>query len=314
MASQVLTVNLVLTRDRRDEAWAIVSRLHGDPTNEDSQLYAREEFYQMTQQVQADAIAWAQGGNKQLFTKPSYRKRMWMGFFIQYAAQSTGAQVIYVYVITLYQDLGLTGGVPLILGAAYVTVATLSNFFGALIVDKVGRKPLLITGLAGCMISLTLETIMIARYAGTTNNAGLSMGVFFTFCFISFYGGGIDVVGYIYCSEIFPTHIRSQGVAWSLVGTFLSTLVYVEAAPTALANIQWKYYVTFICLTAINIAILYLWCPETKGLSLEEINGRFGDEVVVHFSDATEKQRMDLVEAIAIDDRKNVVSAGHKAV
>ncbi|KAK5013193.1 hypothetical protein LTR60_003995, partial [Cryomyces antarcticus] len=52
----------------------------------------------------------------------------------------------------------------------------------------------------------------------------------------------------------------------------------------------------------------------TKGLSLEEINGRFGDEVVVHFSDATEKQRMDLVEAIAIDDRKNVVSAGHKAV
>ncbi|TKA52875.1 hypothetical protein B0A49_11489 [Cryomyces minteri] len=304
----------LLTRDRRDEAWAIVSRLHGDPTNEDSRLYAREEFYQMTQQVQADAIAWAQGGNKQLFTKPSYRKRMWMGFFIQYAAQSTGAQVIYVYVITLYQNLGLTSGVPLILGAAYVTVATLSNFFGALIVDKVGRKPLLITGLAGCMISLTLETVMIARYAGTTNNAGLSMGVFFTFCFISFYGGGIDVVGYIYCSEIFPTHIRSQGVAWSLVGTFLSTLVYVEAAPTALANIQWKYYVIFICLTAINIAILYLWCPETKGLSLEEINGRFGDEVVVHFSDATEKQRIDLVQAVAIDDRKDAVSAGHKAM
>ena len=49
----------------------------------------------MTQQVQADASAWAQGGNRQLFNKPSYRKRMWMGFFIQYAAQSTGAQVIY---------------------------------------------------------------------------------------------------------------------------------------------------------------------------------------------------------------------------
>lgn len=42
---------------------------------------------------------------------------------------------------------------------------------------------------------------MIAEYAGTTNKAGLSMGVFFSFCFISFYGGGIDVVGYVYCCE-----------------------------------------------------------------------------------------------------------------
>ena len=122
-----------------------------------------------------------------------------------------------VYIITLYQNLGLTGGVPLILGAAYVTVAWLSNFAGALVLDKVGRKPLLskfiilmiwddhltslVTGLSGCMISLCLETAMIAQFAGTDNNAGLSMGVFFSFCFISFYGGGIDVVGYVYCCE-----------------------------------------------------------------------------------------------------------------
>ena len=45
--------------------------------------------------------------------------------------------------MSLYQNLGLSGGVPLILGAAYVTVATISNFIGALLLDKVGRKPLL---------------------------------------------------------------------------------------------------------------------------------------------------------------------------
>jgi len=124
---------------------------------------------------------------------------------------------------------------------------------------------------------------MIAQYAGTSNNAGLGMGVFFSFCFITFYGGGIDVVGYVYCSkfktrvtvqidvnnnhflgEIFPTHIRCQGVAWSLVGTFISTLVYVEAAPTALANIKWGYYIIFVVLTAINIVIIYFWCPEVS--------------------------------------------------
>lgn len=42
----------------------------------------------------------------------------------------------------MYQNLGVTGGVPLILGAAYVTVATVSNFVGAILLDRVGRKPL----------------------------------------------------------------------------------------------------------------------------------------------------------------------------
>ncbi|KAG0646295.1 Major facilitator superfamily transporter mfsA [Hyphodiscus hymeniophilus] len=251
-----------------DEAWAIVSRLHGGDQDEDSLLFAREEFYQMAQQVQADNAAWISGGyHRQIFTKPSYRKRIWMGFFIQYAAQSTGAQVIYVYIISLYQNLGLTGGIPLVLGAAYVTVATLSNFTGALLLDKIGRKPLF--------------------------------------------------------REIFPTHIRPQGVAWSLVGTFLSTLVYVEAAPTALANIKWGYYIIFIGLTLINIVILYLWCPEawakctdffskTKGLSLEEINEKFGDEVVVHLTNATDKQLEDLAHTIqAEQDEKIAMDHSH---
>jgi hypothetical protein len=90
-----LTCCTVLTRDRNDEAWEIIHRLHADDHTEESERFARAEFYQMVQQVQADSAAWAQGGNRQLFTKPSYRKRMWMGFFVQYAAQSTGAQVIY---------------------------------------------------------------------------------------------------------------------------------------------------------------------------------------------------------------------------
>jgi hypothetical protein len=41
-------------------------------------------------------------------------------------------------------------------------------------------------------------------------------------------------------------------------------LVYVEAAPTALANIKWKYYIIFVCLTFVNIVIVYFWCPEVR--------------------------------------------------
>lgn len=67
------------------------------------------------------------------------------------------------------------------------------------------------------MISLSLETAMIAQFAGTTNQAGLSMGVFFSFCFIAFYGGGIDVVGYVYCCK-FGSQI-ARGTHHSLTWT-----------------------------------------------------------------------------------------------
>ena len=55
-------------------------------------------------------------------------------------------------------------------------------------------------------------------------------------------------------------------MAWSIVGTFLSTLAYVEAAPTALANIEWRYYLIFIALTMIDIVVLWWWCPEVSDL------------------------------------------------
>ena len=73
----------MLTRDRRDEAWTIVQRLHGG-VGEKELKYAREEFYQMTHQVQADTAAWKAGGGwKGMLKNKSYQKRLWMGFFIQ---------------------------------------------------------------------------------------------------------------------------------------------------------------------------------------------------------------------------------------
>lgn len=108
------------------------------------------------------------------------------------------------------------------------------------------------------------------------------------------YGTCIDATTYVYCSEIFPTHLRSRGLSFGVAILFLSTIAYLEAAPTAFAVIEWRYYLLFICLTAINIPLIWYYFPETKGLSLEEIGEKFGDEVVVHLTDITAEQREQL--------------------
>ena len=123
-----------------------------------------------------------------------------------------------MYINQFYVTLGLSGVVPLVMGATYVTVATLGNMVGALILDRVGRKPLLLAGLAGCMVAVILETAFIAQFAGTDNQVALSFGVLFSFIFISFYGACIDVVGYVYCGTSFS--MNSANVSRNLSNTY----------------------------------------------------------------------------------------------
>lgn len=75
------------------------------------------------------------------------------------------------------------------------------------------------------MISLIFETALVAHYGGieNTNKAGSGAAVFFIFAFVTFYGAGLDVSSYVYCSEIFPTNIRAKGVGFSVAGLFLMT-------------------------------------------------------------------------------------------
>jgi hypothetical protein len=68
-------------------------------------------------------------------------------------------------------------------------------------------------------------TALTAHYAGVenTNKVGAGFAIAFLWVFTSFYGVGIDVPVYVYCSEIFPTNIRAHGVGVSIAGLYLMT-------------------------------------------------------------------------------------------
>lgn len=140
-------------------------------------------------------------------------------------------------------------------------------------------------------------TAMVASFAGTTNKAGNAMGVVFLYLFVTFYASCFDATSYVYCSEIFPTSLRAQGVSASIFGLFSMTLIYTEAAATAFANVGWKYYLVFIIMPACGIPFLAR-LPETKGLSLEEIAAVFGDEVALDLTHMTTNEKRLLEEEI----------------
>jgi hypothetical protein len=88
----------LLMKGRTEEAWTVISDLHADPKDPD-QEYARGEFYQMQKQTEMDRTlnpTW-----KQMFVKPSYRKRVVMGTFFAFIGQSTAILVVNNYVSTV---------------------------------------------------------------------------------------------------------------------------------------------------------------------------------------------------------------------
>ncbi|OCT51766.1 sugar transporter [Cladophialophora carrionii] len=306
----------LIARGRDAEGISILQKLHATADDPEAST-ARDEYLQVKEQVQLEAGEVTHN----IFTmmkRAHLRKRLLLGFFLQWLAQSSGVLVVFNYQILLYRNMGLTGSVPLLLLALYNALAAFMNFVNSLLVDHLGRIRIMTIGIIGCATMMILHTAMFATYAGGTNKVGNGFAIAFLFLFVFFYGGSLDATSYIYCSEIFPTAVRAQGVGFSVSGLFLSNLVYTQAAPTAFNNIGWRYYLVFIVVPLAGLPFLVKFYPETKGLSLEEaeecadsslasvgrkqIAGLFGDPVAFETS-ATG------VAAAALNDKQTEKSA-----
>ncbi|KAI4869542.1 sugar transporter family protein [Hypoxylon rubiginosum] len=260
-----------------DRALAILKKIHHDPNNA-NEAFATAEFTQIKTQLALEKTLPSSWWS--IFTVPSYRKRAIIGFSTMFCCQATGTLVIANYGSILYTSLGFGGKDQLLLTAGWISFGPPLNFINALLMDRVGRKNLMVFGLTGVAVSLLLECITNGLYGIGDNHAGQKAAIFFIFLHIGFYAPCLDATTYVYASEIWPTHLRAKGCAISTAGLYLGSLIVLTAAPTAFAVIGWKYYVCFLCATIYSIFLFQFYFVETKGLSLEEVAQRFGDQVV----------------------------------
>ncbi|GAA6019156.1 hypothetical protein JCM10207_006563 [Rhodosporidiobolus poonsookiae] len=268
----------LLQQGRTEEALTVCKKLRQNP-NDPNELVAHAEFEQIKAQREYDVTqpsSWLS-----LLVVPSYRKRCIIGFLTMAFAQGTGTIVMANYGPVIYGSLGFGDALKLILVSAWNTTALVTNYISALIMDRFGRVPMLTFGFIGCLCCLIGATVCIAVGSRTGNSHVLNTAVFFIFGHEAIYGCGLDDPTYVYVSEIWPNHIRSKGVAVSTAGLWLVSLIFLSAAPTAFANIEWKYYFPFICCTVVACLAVPKFWPEVNGLSLEETAAKFGDHVEV---------------------------------
>lgn len=222
--------------------------------------------------------------------------------FLLFASQSTGVLGIGNYAVLVYQNLGFSGSIPLLMNAAYTCLGTLMTVVSSFIMDKIGRRKMfcesspipnldqiisnfLVIGFPATGVCLLIEALLTRQYAGeTSNKAGNAAAVAIFFLYITIYDTFIDPPSFVWCSEIWPTSIRAKGIALAFCTYFIGALTYTTPAAVASGNIGWKFYMVFLACNCVSTVIVYLFLPETTGKSMEEMGDLFGDEVMVHMT------------------------------
>lgn len=268
----------LLQQGRREEAFAIVCRLH--KTSEDvNNVRAYQEFHLIEKQFEHDRSL--QVRPFEIFRTPSNRRRAATAFMLMWGDQFLGVYVLANYGVLIYASMGLGGYIPLLLNACSNSFTLIGNTWTAFYVDGMGRRRFLLTGSSGCIMCTIFLAALTAQFLGTDNVAGLRAAVFFIFFYVFWWCFFMDATQYIYLSEIFPHHLRAQGVALGMTAFYLSSEVTLVAAPPALNSIGWRFYLVLIIPSLVYLGIIYCFFPETKGRTLEEIGKLFGDEANV---------------------------------
>ncbi|OQV07530.1 hypothetical protein CLAIMM_11953 [Cladophialophora immunda] len=254
------TPRYLLAKGKDAAALAVTLKQHAIGGGED---FARAEFLQMQKQMELDQrldASWIS-----FITKAAVRKRGVIVIIMSFLGQSSGNLVVNNYGGILYTRLGYAVYDQLSFQCGYITTATVCSVVGSLLVDKIGRRKLMMIGLSGCALSLTLETIIVAVYADAgTNKAALGVGVAALWLFQGSYCLSVDICCFVISAELFPNHLRAKGATISFCSSVLTNLVFLQAAPTAFANIGWKFFLVFIAITIVGIVWIYFVLPEAR--------------------------------------------------
>ena len=211
------------------------------------------------------------GGVTEMLRRPYLRATVFvvaLGFLIQI----TGINAIIYYSPRIFEAMGFTGNFALLALPALVQVAGLAAVCTALLlVDRLGRRPILLSGIA---MMIAADVVLMAVFAkGHLGGTGLIFGFAGVLLFIIGYTLGFGSLGWVYASESFPSRLRSIGSSAMLTSNLVANAIIAAVFLTMLHSLGGAgAFAVFAVLAVIAFGFVYRFAPETKGRQLEEIS------------------------------------------
>ncbi|KAK9382099.1 general substrate transporter [Kockiozyma suomiensis] len=277
----------LISKDRQLEAQAVLRRLHDDHSDP---MFWEKEYLQIAAQLAVEKAEKETSKWSHMITNRSELRRLAVAVAAMTSVQTNGAQTIQIYQSVLYAGLGFSTRMTLLMAGIFGICNTSGGITNLLLIDRIGRRKLFLSGLFLLSVWLAVFAACSAKYNQTQSDSWGKAGIAFVMIYIYFFGSTFAASPYAYTAEVLPTKIRAKGMATALFFSNSVALIFSQTAPIALAKIKWKFDIVFIACNAAFFPIVYFFFPETKGLTLEEINRAFGEKVEVEINEMSDEQ------------------------
>jgi MFS family permease len=197
---------------------------------------------------------------------------IWLAFMVAFFNQVSGINFILYYAPEILERAGLAAKESLFNSIAIGGTNLVFTFVGLYLIDKLGRKTLLLIGSFGYILSLSM--VAWSFYAGASPEFLLS----FLLIFIASHAVGQGAVIWVFISEIFPNKVRAMGqsfgasIHWVFAALItLITPVFLDKENGIFKDNPWPIFAFFALMMVMQLVWVLTKMPETKGVSLEQL-------------------------------------------
>lgn len=210
----------------------------------------------------------ASSGSLKEFFSGRYKVPIVLAFLFAFFNQVSGINAVIYYAPRIFEDAGMATSSALLSSVGIGLINLIFTMLGLMLIDRMGRRFLMYIGSFGYIVSLSL--VAWAFYSGS--DIGIKMVPWLLFAFIAAHAIGQGAVIWVFISEIFPNQVR----AW---GNSLGSSTHWVFAALIAGNFPWfaSKFGQATCFTIFALMmffqLLFVWkmMPETKGVSLEDI-------------------------------------------
>lgn len=263
--------------NKKEAAKAMLIKYHGLGNPESAWVKLQMQEYEELLEMDGGDKRW--WDYRALFCTRAAAYRLGCNLTISIFGQWAGNAVLSYFLGAVLQTCGYSDSIA----QANITLINSCQQFvcaivGAFLVDKVGRRPLLLFSFTGCCVVWLGMTIASAEFAksggglhpdgsvsvGTNLNASKA-SLAMIFIFGAIFSIGITPLQALYPVEVLSFEMRAKGMAFSSLAVNAAGLLNQFAWPVAMRNIGWKTYIVFTIWDAIQAAVVWWVIPETKG-------------------------------------------------
>jgi sugar porter (SP) family MFS transporter len=254
---------------RRDEAVEVVQRTTSSREDADFEIREIEE-----------ALVAQHGQTKVRFFTGRNRKVILLAFAIAAFNQLSGINAILYYAPDIFRMAGAGESAALLQSVGIGLVNLVVTMAALTVIDKIGRRKLMLIGSIGYLVSLGSLAVIFFAYDGQFSGFSSVLVLIGLVVFIAAHAFGQGSVIWVFISEIFPNSIRGRGQSFGSLTHWVFAAVVSYAFPGIAAALGggMAFTLFFVCMVGQLIWVLRVM-PETRGVPLEEMEAALGIEL-----------------------------------